>query len=261
VKRRLFFYNTTGFLTLLYREIHRFMKVFVQTILAPLLSNILYLGVFGAVLRTREVGVEGIDFLSFLVPGLVTMGALLASFQNPAFSIIVQKFQNTIQDLNSYPISDMEKALAFILGGTFRGLLVGVLTYISTSFFVGFSIAYPPLFFVSILMTSFIFASFGLMAGLLMEGFERLNFLLALVITPLAYMGGVFFEVSKLPGVLSNIRFINPIYPLVNITRYTYIGVYEGNLWMQMMTATTLILGFFVASVYVFKKGYGIKID
>jgi ABC-2 type transport system permease protein len=111
------------------------------------------------------------------------------------------------------------------------------------------------------MLTSFIFASIGLMSGLLMDGFEKLNFVLAIVITPLAYIGGVFFEVSKLPGVLSNIRFINPIYPLVNITRFTYIGVHEGSLWLQILTAGIFLIGFFLASVYVFKKGYGIKID
>jgi ABC-2 type transport system permease protein len=254
------FYNKTGFLTLLAREIHRFMKVFVQTILAPLLSNVLYLGIFGAVLKTREVSMEGVGYLSFLVPGLVTMGSILAAFQNPAFSLIAQKFQNTIQDLNSYPITDTEKSLAFILGGTFRGLLVGTLTYISTSFFVGFTIEYPVYFFLSIALTSFVFASIGLLSGLLLDNFEKMNFVLAIVITPLTYMGGVFFEITKLPWALSWIRFINPIYPLVNLTRFSYIGLSEGSLIFQSICAVCMLMGFFLISVTVFKKGYGIKV-
>lgn len=255
------FYNRIGFMTLLQREIHRFMKVSVQTILAPLLSNILYLGIFGGMLQTREVGIDGVNYLYFLVPGLTTMGAILASFQNPSFSIIVQKFQSTIQDLNSYPISDMEKSLAFILGGTFRGLLVGSLTYLSTTFFVGYKIEYPLFFFISLAMTSFIFASIGLISGLLLDTFEKMNFVLALVITPMTYIGGVFFEITKLPGVLSNIRYINPIYPLVNITRYTYLGVHEGSLILQLLAAIIFLIGFFLAAIYIFKKGYGIKVD
>ncbi|ABR49209.1 ABC-2 type transporter [Alkaliphilus metalliredigens QYMF] len=261
MKKSLIFYNKTGFMTLLQREIHRFMKVFVQTIFAPLLSNVLYLGIFGGMLQTREVGIDGVNYLHFLVPGLVTMGAILASFQNPAFSIIVQKFQSTIQDLNSYPISDTEKSLAFILGGTFRGLLVGTLTYVATAFFVGFTIQQPVFFFISLAITSFIFASIGLISGLLLDSFEKMNFVLALIITPLTYVGGVFFEITKLPGVLSNIRFINPIYPLVNITRYTYIGAHEGNLFLQAVTAGMFLIGFFLTAVYIFKKGLGIKID
>ena len=99
MKNRIF-YNRIGFLTLLNKEIHRFMKVPVQTVLAPLISNILYMLIFGGMLQTREVGIEGISYLNFLVPGLATMGAIFAAFQNPAFSMISQKFQNTIQDLN-----------------------------------------------------------------------------------------------------------------------------------------------------------------
>lgn len=261
MNRGMFFYNFTGFMTLLNREIHRFMKVHIQTILAPLLSNILFLGIFGGILKTREMGLEGVGYLQFLVPGLVTMGAIFASFQNPSFSIIAQKFQNTIQDLNSYPISDTEKTLAYVLGGTFRGMLVGTLTYVATIFFVGYTIEYPILFFCSLFITTFIFASIGLVTGLYLKNFEKMNFVLAIVITPLAYLGGVFFEISKLDGILSLSRFFNPIYPLVNITRFTYIGVGEGNIVMHLAVATVFLIGAFLMALYTLKKGVGIKVD
>lgn len=253
------FYNKLGFSTLLYREIHRFFKVFVQTILAPLLSNILYLAVFGGVLKTREVGMEGVNYLQFLVPGLTTMGALMAAFQNPSFSLISQKFQGTIQDINSYPISDVEKSLAYILGGTFRGLLVGILTYVATIPFVGLRINNMIMFIVSIILTSFIFSSLGLICGLVLDNFEKMNFILAIVITPLSYLGGVFFEVSKLPGILSNIGIINPIYPLVNITRYSYLGFTEGNIYFHGISSLLFLGTAFIISIILFKKGIGIK--
>lgn len=253
------FYNKIGFSTLLMKEIHRFTKVSVQTILAPLLSNILYLAVFGGMLRTRDVGIDGVSYLNFLVPGLTTMGALMAAFQNPAFSFISQKFQGTIQDLNSYPISDMEKSLAFILGGTFRGFLVGTLTYGATVPFVGFEMENPLFFLFSICITSFIFASLGLICGLALDSFEKMNFILAIIITPLAYLGGVFFEVSKLPGILSKLGLVNPIYPLVNITRYAYLGFYEGNIWIHGLLAFVFLSIAFIASLIIFKKGIGIK--
>lgn len=253
------FYNQTGFITLLNREIHRFMKVPVQTVLAPLISNLLYLAIFGGMLKTRAVGIDGINYLNFLVPGLATMGAILAAFQNPAFSIISQKFQDTIQDLNGYPISNTEKVLAFILGGTFRGLLVGVLTYGATIFFVGYYIEYPLYFILALIGGSFVFASIGLIAGLALDNFEKMNFVLAIVITPLTYLGGVFFEISKLPGILSSIRYINPIYPLVNITRYAYLGVCEGDIRSHLLTVLILVVASFSLSAYLFKKGVGIK--
>ncbi|MFZ7134169.1 MAG: ABC transporter permease [Eubacteriales bacterium] len=252
-------YNTRGFITLLNREIHRFTKVSVQTILAPLISNILYLGIFGGMLRTREVGIDGVSYLFFLVPGLATMGAIMAAFQNPAFSIISQKFQNTIGDLNSYPISDVEKTLAFILGGTFRGLLVGSLTYGATIPFVGSYIMRPFLFFLSLAVTSFIFAAIGLISGLVLDGFEKMNFVLSIVITPMTYLGGVFFEISKLPGPLSMIRFINPIYPLVTSTRYAYVGIFEGSMVNHGLLVLAFMIITFLLSTYIFKKGIGIK--
>lgn len=259
MNRGLVFYNRIGFITLLNREIHRFMKVSVQTILAPLLSNILYLGIFGGMLQTRQVGIDGVNYLQFLVPGLAAMGAVFASFQNPSFSIISQKYQNTIQDLNSYPISNIEKSLAFILGGMFRGVLVGVLTYVATIIFVGFKIEYPLFFLLSLVATSFIFASLGLISGLVLNNFEKMNFVLSIIITPLAYLGGVFFEISKLPGLLSGIRYINPIYPLVNVSRYAYIGACEGNIRLHIFIAAALIISSFLTALYIFKKGIGIK--
>lgn len=254
------FYNSLGFRTLLYREIHRFFKVFVQTILAPLLSNLLYLAVFGGMLKTREVGLEGVNYLHFLVPGLVTMGALMAAYQNPSFSLVQQKFQGTIQEINSYPISDMEKSMAFILGGTFRGILVGILTYVATLPFVGFYIEKPLLFFFSIILTSFIFSSLGLIFGLLLDNFEKMNFILAIVITPLSYLGGVFFEISKLSGILAYLGLLNPIYPLVSITRYAYLGFNEGSIIAQGSSAAIFLVVTFVTSILLFKKGIGIKV-
>lgn len=256
-----FIYNPRGFLTLLNREIHRFTKVSVQTILAPLISNLLYLGIFGGVLSTRDVGIGGVNYLLFLVPGLSTMAAIMASFQNPAFSLIQQKYMNTISDLNSFPISNFEKTLAFILGGTIRGLMVGTLTYGATIPFVGSTIKYPLLFFISLTLTSFIFAGLGLFCGLLLDGFEKMNFVLSIIITPMTYLGGVFFEVTKLPGLLSGIRFINPIYPLVNLTRYGYVGIFEGNILHHGVFVIIFVLIAIVTSTAIFSKGVGIKIN
>jgi ABC-2 type transport system permease protein len=235
------------------------MKVPVQTVLAPLISNILYMAIFGGMLQTREVGIEGISYLNFLVPGLATMGAIFAAFQNPSFSIISQKFQNTIQDLNSYPISLAEKILAFVFGGMFRGVLVGILTYAATIFFVGYEVKYPIFFVLALTATSFVFASLGLIAGLVLDNFEKMNFALAIVITPLTYLGGVFFEISKLPGMLSAIKYINPIYPLVNVSRYAYIGVCEGNIVIHVLLTMALVISSFLIAAYIFKKGVGIK--
>lgn len=260
MKHKHLFYNPAGFYTLFSREIHRFMKVSVQTLVAPLISNILYLAIFGGVLQTRSADLGGMNYLQFIVPGLASMGAIFAAFQNPAFSIITQKYQNTIMDLNSYPISSIEKTLAFVLGGTFRGLLVGTMTYAATGIFIGFHMENPLLFFGMLTVTSFVFASLGLLCGLLITSNEKLTFVLSIVITPLAYVGGVFFEASNLPGILSYFTYINPIYPLVNLTRYAFIGTASGSMGMQAVIVGFLSVGMFLLATHAIKKGYGVKI-
>jgi len=260
MKKNFLSYNPVGFYTLFSREIHRFMKVSVQTLVAPLLSNILYLAIFGGVLKTRSADMGGMNYLQYIMPGLAGMGAIFAAFQNPAFSIISQKYQNTIQDLNSYPISNIEKTLAFVLGGTVRGLLIGLLTYLATGIFVGFTIVHPIWFFGMITITSFVFASFGLLCGLLITSNEMLSFVLSIVITPLTYLGGVFFEISKLPGVLSNFKYINPVYPLVNLSRFAYLGAAEGSMTLQGIAVAIMTVGMFGLGTFSIRKGYGLKI-
>jgi ABC-2 type transport system permease protein len=252
-------YNRTGFITLLKREISRFMKIYIQTLIAPLLSNLLFLGVFGGMLKTRDVGIQGVGYLSFLVPGLSAMGALFAAFQNPSSSIIAQKYQDTLKDLNSYPLSVIEKVLAFVMGGTIRGILIGSLTYIATIYFVGYQIAHPLTFFFMLTIISFIFSSLGLIAGLSLYSMERMGFILSIILTPLTYFGGVFFEVSKLPGILSKLAHINPLFPMINLLRFGYLGVYEGNIINQILYVSIIAIIAYGAAFYCLKKGVGLK--
>lgn len=246
-------------MTLLNREISRFMKIYIQTLVAPLLSNLLFLGIFGGMFKTREVGIEGIDYLLFLVPGLVAMGAILSAFQNPLFSIIAQRYQDNLKEINGYPMSTFEKVLAFVLAGTFRGVLIGTLTYSATILFVGYHIEHPVGFFTMLTLISFIFASLGVTAGLFLENFERTNFIIAIILTPMAYFGGVFFEVSKLPDYLSGVSFLNPLFPMINLIRFSYLGVCEGYLMIQLIFVPATAIVAFLCAYYFFNKGVGLK--
>ncbi|MBT4936445.1 ABC transporter permease [Candidatus Peregrinibacteria bacterium] len=255
----MFFYNPIGFLTLTGREIKRFMKVYIQTIIAPLLTNMLFLGVFGGMFKTRQLGIEGVDYLSFLVPGLCAMGAIMSAYQNPSSSIIIQKYQNTIQDLNAYPITHFEKLMAFLIGGTVRGIMVGVLTYISTIYFVGYHIEYPLLFLLMLFLISLISSACGVIVGLVFHDFDKMSFILTIILTPMVYFGGVFFELSKLPSVLSYLIYINPLFPMVDLLRYSYLGILEGNMLFNISMISFLAILTITSSYFLFKKGVGLK--
>lgn len=251
-------YNPLGFFVLLKKEVVRFTRIYIQTLLAPLLSNILFLAIFGGMFKTRQIGIEGVSYLTFLAPGLVAMGAIFSAFQNPAGSLISQKYQGTLQDLNSYPLSVFEKTMAFVLGGTIRGILVGLFTYLATIYFVGSSIQYPLLFIGMVAVASFIFSSCGVIAGLVYENFEKFNFLFTLIITPLTYLGGVFFEVSKLPGFSAKLVYVNPLFYIVNSIRFGYLGVAEGVVWFHIALTLLLAAISFTSAYLTIKKGVGL---
>lgn len=251
--------NSVGFYSLFKRETWRFLKVYGQTLISPLLTNLLFLGVFGGTLQNREVGLEGIDYLSFLVPGLCIMGAMMGSFQNPSSSIIIQKYQGILQDLNILPLTTLEKMLAFVFSGATRGILIGIMTYLATIPFVGYTIEHPLAFFGALFLISFLFSLFGFIIGLLCQTFDQMSFLLNIVITPLIYFGGVFFEISRLPGILSNIAFFNPIFPLVDLTRYAYLGQSEGVLLINILLVIFYGTILFSVGYYLLKKGVGLK--
>jgi len=253
------FYNPYGMWTLMKREVHRFMKVYVQTLISPLISNLLYLAIFGGTLSSRHVTIGHVGYLKFLVPGLCVMGVIFSSFQNPSFSIVAHKFQNTIMDFNSYPLSNFEKLVGFVFGGTCRGIIIGGVTYGATIPFAGAWIAHPILFFLSLGLVGITFSSIGVISGLYVKTFEGTNFFLSIVLTPVTYLAGVFFQVSSLPGVLSHIALLNPLFPLVSCVRYMYLGVSEGNILVNGIYAVVVTVFFFAAAYYFIKKGVGLK--
>src|SRR5512136_3303327 len=135
-----------AFTTLFRREVMRYLKLAVQTIGAPFLSNVLFLAVFGGLMAARPSGIPGVSYVRFLVPGLVLMGTLISSFQNPLFSLVAMKYQNTLQDLCQYPLSAASRFLAFSLAGALRGVLVGAMTFAAAGLFGGFELAHPVMF-------------------------------------------------------------------------------------------------------------------
>lgn len=253
------FFNPLGLWTLFWRETDRFLKVFIQTLVSPIISNLLFFGVFGGMFASRSVGIEGVDYLAFLVPGLSMMGALNSGFQNPSSSLIIQKYQGLHEELNSYPLTSLEKTLAFTLSATLRGIIVGLLTYVASIPFVGFTIAHPIGFVAVLALVAFLFACIGLIVGLVSKTFDTINFATTIVITPLTFLGGVFFEVTRLPEPYASLAVFNPIFPLIDSARLAYLGVSELPVGMHLAYIIPLTLICFAMAYVFMDKGIGLR--
>lgn len=226
---------------------------------SPILSNMLFLGVFGGVFQSREVGLDGTTYIQFLVPGLCIMGAIMAAYQNPSSSLMIRKYQGIVEELNTFPLTSGEKTFAFIASGAIRGLLVSGLTYASTIPFAGASIEHPLWFLLTLTVVSVIFSAFGVVVGLYGKTFDHIAFWQTIVLTPLVYFGGVFFEVTKLPGILSEIAIFNPLFPLVDAVRWAYLGTGEGNPTVDVWVMGGLFVFSSAFAWWLFYKGKGLQ--
>jgi ABC-2 type transport system permease protein len=249
-----------AFATLLRREVMRYLKLAAQTIGAPFLSNVLFLAVFGGLLSSRPSGIPGVPYVRFLVPGLVVMGALLSAFQNPLFSLIAMKYQNTLHDLGQYPLTATARFAAFALAGALRGLLVGTMTFAAAGLFVGFALAQPALFWLYLAALCLVAASAGIACGLYFDSFEQANVIVSLVVSPALFLGGVFFQPEAASRWLALIARYNPLTFLVGQGRRLYLGtgVLESPLTVLLAAAVCVVA--VTLAVRTVASGRGMKI-
>jgi ABC-2 type transport system permease protein len=247
------------FRTIVYREVHRFFIVINQTLLAPVISAVLYLFIFGFSLGDRFGSFHGYSYLNFLVPGLVMMGLVNNSFQNPSSSLMISKFEGNIVDILMAPIGHVEIVLGYMLGGMFRGLLVG-----SSILLVSCFLALPPfshpLYLVTVaLCSSALFSLFGIVAGIWAEKFDDLAMFPTFIITPLTYLGGVFYSISILPPVWRKVSLLNPLLYMINALRFGFLGVSDVNPYWSLAALVLLDLALFSLCLAMLRSGYRLR--
>lgn len=221
----------TPFLTLLRREIHRFLKVVAQTLCTPLVNSTLYLLIFGVSLGQSINLTLNVTYLAFLIPGLVMMGCMNNAFQNSSSSIVSQKFQGELEDLKVAPISPLQIIWAMSIAGLVRGLLVGLVTLFVGEVFHKVSLGeFLPIHHVFafvgfISLGGLIFANVGISLGFWAKSFDQMGAITGFILTPLMYLGGVFFSIGNLHPIWQNIAHFNPMLYLINGVRYGMLGV------------------------------------
>ncbi len=243
------------FLALLRREVNRFMKIKRQTLGAPLLETFLYISVFGAALGSRIDKLDGVDYVVFVIPGLIMMAWAMNAFANNSSSILQQKFQRAIDDQLSSPASPLELLLGFAFGGFMRGLLVAGLTFVAASLLVDLPVAEPLVLIPSLLLVGFFFAQLGVLVGVRAEQFDDVSFYQTFVLQPLIFLGGVFYSATLLPQPFETLTRLDPVYYMINLVRYGFLGTSHVNVALSMGALVVAAGALFAINYRMFSVG------
>ncbi|MFQ6604871.1 MAG: ABC transporter permease [Fidelibacterota bacterium] len=252
--------NRVGLWTLTSREVGRFFAVYRQTILPGLISSTLYILIFGFTLQQRISEINGVPYTLFIIPGLIMMNTLTNASSNSASSMLQMKLLQQIQDILTAPLSSTEISLAYIIGGTVRGVVNGILILLLGIFLIGMPVQHPILTIVFIVMISWAFAAMGLVLGQLSDSWDMLAMMQNFILTPLSFLGGIFYSINMLPDWAQVISHINPIYYMINGMRYTILGVYDSSPAVSFSMGLLLTTVFTVIAMLFMRSGKKLKV-
>ena len=251
--------NWIGLWTLFSKETTRFLKVFYQTILAPVVTNILFLTVFLIVIDRKDFSLGGVGYSEFLVPGLIMMQILQNSFMNTSSTIMISKVQGNIVDILLPPLSSLELTLALSSGGVARGMIVGLASTIVLYFFIDMKfINFFYIIFFSF-SGSLSLSLLGIMGGIWSEKFDHMASATNFIIIPLSFLSGTFYSIGKLPDVLKSVSEMNPFFYIIDGFRYGFLGIADGSIKFGLLYLILLSFITWFAAYILFKKGYKIK--
>ena len=251
--------NWQGLWTLYVREVHRFLKVSMQTVFAPVVTTLIFLAVFLLAMGSQGRMIAGIPYLEFLAPGLVMMAMTQNAFANTTSSIMISKMQGNIVDLLMPPLSPMELTLGLALGGLTRGLLVGVVVTITMAIFVHVALAAPlaALFYAS--AASLMLSTLGVIGGVWADKFDHLAAITNFVVTPLAFLSGTFYSVEQLPPVWLRVALCNPFFYMIDGFRYGLTGTAEASILTGVIVLVAINAALIFVAYAMIARGYKLK--
>ena len=253
------FINWIGFKSLWFKECNRFMAVWQQTLLSPLVSSLLFLSVLSLALGNNRGDVLGYSFISFLAPGLIAMSILTQSFSHSVSSLMIGKIQGNIVDMLYAPLSAFEVTMAIILAALTRSFLIAIISITVFSLIVDITIYNIFYIFIFGFLSAFILGSLGFITGLWAEKFDHTATVTNFIITPLSFLSGVFYSIDKLPELFQNISHINPFFYMIDGFRYGFLGKSDGPIFIGLIYLTILSIIMWYIAFFLYKKGYKIK--
>ena len=251
--------NLIGVYTLTRREIWRFIKVWNQTVIAPVVTTLHFLAVLRLALGGDAGTVDGIPYNQFVAPGLIMMAIVQNAFANTSSSLILGKIQGVIIDVLMPPLTGHEITFSMVMGGIARGFMVGVVVMAAIYVFVPFSLHHAGLAVFYVLMASVMLALLGVLTGIWAQGFDQLSAITNYIVTPLAFLSGTFYSIRQLPDFFQALCHFNPFFYMIDGFRYAMIGYTDGTIALGMIVLTVTNITLWLLVAWLFKKGYRLK--
>jgi ABC-2 type transport system permease protein len=240
-------------------EMARTGRTLLQSIVSPVISTSLYFVVFGAAIGSRISEIEGVSYGAFIVPGLIMMMLLTQSVANASFGIYFPRFTGTIYELLSAPVSFFEIVLGYVGAAATKSVILGLIILATAGLFVPLKIDHPLWMVMFLLLTAVTFSLLGFIIGIWADGFEKLQVVPLLIITPLSFLGGSFYSISVLPGVWQKVALVNPVVYLISGFRWSFYGIADVAIGVSL-TMTLMFLALFLATIWwIFRTGYRLK--
>jgi len=251
--------NMRAVWTLYQSEMHRAFRTALQAFVSPIISTVLYFVVFGAAIGSRIEDIDGVSYGAFIVPGLVMLSLLTQSILSASFGIYLPKFTGTIYELLSAPLSAIEIVLGYVGAATTRALLIGFIIMATASLFVPLEIAHPLLMLLFLLLTAIASSLLGFIIGIWANGFEQLQMVPLVIVTPLAFLGGTFYSLDMLPPFWQGIALLNPVVYLVSGFRWAFFEQSDVPVGISLVMISLFLMACLALIVWIFKSGYKLR--
>ncbi|MDO8329317.1 MAG: ABC transporter permease [Fluviicoccus sp.] len=245
--------------TILVKEVRRFTRIWAQTLLPPAITMTLYFVIFGNLVGSRIGEMGGFHYMQYIVPGLIMMAVITNSYSNVVSSFYSAKFQRSIEELLVSPVPHHVILCGYVMGGIARGLAVGAIVTVLSLFFTSLHLHHLFVIVYTILMTAALFSLGGFINAVFAKSFDDISIIPTFVLTPLTYLGGVFYSMDQLSPFWQNLSLLNPIVYMVNAFRYGILGVSDVNVWLSLAMVTLVTVALYIYAYRLLKSGRGMK--
>ena len=251
--------NLRGIFAIYHFEMSRMFRTVSQSVASPVLSTALYFIVFGSAIGSKIGNIDGVNYTSFLVPGLIMLTILNQSVSNASFGIYFPKFSGTIYEILSAPISPIEITCGYVLAAASKSVLVGLIILITSAFFIEITILHPFWMLLFLILMSITFSLFGFIIGIWANDFQKIQLIPSFILTPLTFLGGSFYSIGMLPDFWQKLSYVNPIVYLISSFRWSFYGNSDVNVVVSISATFFFLVLCMVFVSWIFKTGYKIK--